>query len=208
MPSKLILRDLKENSYYHVFNSATSNKDLFREDGDYETFLYYLYLYTADPSKVLNKYPKLPKRLISSNLFGQIYIVSYVLLPSRFHIVLKQRQSDAISKFMKQLVNAYSTYYNKKYKQKGSIFNGRYKSIRLESEYLVAQISRFVHLKPSISGKVKDPKDYKWSSLTDTSITTSTRARFDSESEYFSFNIDKKSYDENFSKIEKLIIDK
>ena len=68
--------------------------------------------------KAPEKYPELPKRLKASNLYNEIYVVSYVLLPSKLHIVLKQRSSDSISKFMKQLINAYSTYYNKKYKQK------------------------------------------------------------------------------------------
>lgn len=201
MPSKYVVRDLKGNSYYHIYNSALPGSNLFLDTQDYQTFLYYLYIYTADPAKVKIKHPDLPKRLYSRNLFNDIFVVAYILMPDHFHLLLKQKNPDAMPRLLKQVINAYITYFNKKYSKSGTIFKGRYKSARVESEYLLTQMVRFVHLNTT------DFKTYEWSSYVDNDIADGLKARLGSETEREKFHLDKASYIENFPKIKDLTID-
>src|SRR3989344_8362013 len=91
MPSKYVVRNLRENTYYHVYNVGIGGSDIFLDDQDYETFLYYLYIYTAPPDAVAARYPDLPPRLAAKNLSQDIIVVAYCLMPNHFHLLLRQK---------------------------------------------------------------------------------------------------------------------
>jgi putative transposase len=201
MPSRFIVRNLQGNSYYHVYNSGSPKDNIFIDETDYRTFLYYLFIYSAPLELVLEKYPKLPARLKAKNMSKDIFLISYCLMPDHFHLLLKQTPPDAMPKFMKQVINGYLTYFSKKYKKQGSIFQGRYKSVRIESEYLLIQMIRFVHLNPS------EFQTYPWSSFTNPLGGAGITNRFKSVEEWKNFHNDKKSYEANFDKIKDLTID-
>ncbi len=201
MPSKFVVRNLKGNSYYHVYHSGNNGNNIFIDHEDYRTFLKYLYIYTSDPSKSILKYPDTPKRLYLRNLFNQVFIVAFILMPDHFHLILKQKTEKDVPTLLKQMVNAYITYFNKKYNKKGTVFNGRYKSTLIESEYLLTQMVRFVHLNSP------DFKTYEWSSYVTNDIADGLKARFETPEERERFHSDKASFVENFPKIKDLTID-
>ena len=207
MPLKFVVRNLIGNSYYHIYNSGIANANIFLDETDYNTFLYYLFIYSSTPKAVLDKYPRLPARLRAKNMSGNIFLISYTLMPTHFHLLIKQMSPDAMPKFMKQVINGYLTYFFKKYKKKGTIFQGRYKSVRIESEYLLTQMVRFVHLNPSISGLTKDIQTYRWSSYSNPIGGVSIINRFKSREDWENFHADIKSYEENLGKIRDLMID-
>ena len=128
-------------------------------------------------------------------------------MPNHFHILLKQESSNAMPKFMKQITNGYITYFNKKYKKTGRVFHGKYKSIKIESEYLLIQMTRFVHLNPSIARLVSNPQDYPWSSYITYLKTNEFINRFGSIEEWQKFHLDRNGYEQNLAKIAHLTID-
>lgn len=207
MPSKYVIRHLRENSYYHVYNRGVEGRNIFLDRQDYETFLYYLYVYIAAPAEIQERYPELPLRLKDKNLSGDIYLVAYCLMPNHFHLLLKQKSANAMPKLVKQVINGYTTYFNKKYKRTGTIFQGRYKSARIASEYLLVQMTRFVHLNPSIAKLCVNLRDYLWSSYVDHRLTSGIINRFGNVEDWEKFHLDKNSYELNFNKIKNLTID-
>jgi len=207
MPSKYVIRNLRGNSYYHVFNRGVNSRDIFLDRQDYETFLYYLYIYTKPPLDIQAKYPSLPTRLKAKNLSGDINLVAYCLMHNHFHLLLKQKSATAMPKFIKQVVNGYITYFNKKHKRNGTIFHGRYRSARIESDYLLVQMIRYVHLNPSIAGLCESLRSYTWSSYANHNITNGIINRFSSAEEWEKFHLDTNSYDLNIPKIKQLTID-
>jgi putative transposase len=207
MPSKYVVRNLRENSYYHVYNIGVANSVIFLENQDYETFLYYLFIYTSPRETVEVRYPDLPKRFAAKNLSEEILVVAYCLMPNHFHLLLKQKTSLAMPKMMKQVINGYTTYFNVKYKRAGSLLRGRYKSILVESEYLLVQMTRFVHLNPAISGLCRNPGDYAWSSYKNPLHTNEVINRFGTVAEWDTFHLDNNSYHLNLPKIRHLTID-
>jgi len=207
MPLKFLVRNLSENSYYHIYDKGVEGKNVFLDRQDHETFLYYLYIYTANPAEIKSKYPKLPPRLMAKNLSGDINLMAYSLMPNHFHLLLKQKSRDTMPKLLKQVINGYVTYFNKKYKRSGAIFRGRYKSVRVESEYLLLQMVRFVHINPSIHGLAPNLKDYPWSSYINNALTGKIINRFENVEDWEKFHMDQDSYQQNFSKIKHLTIE-
>lgn len=207
MPMKFVTRTFKSNAYYHVFNRGMGGREIFLDKEDYETFLYYLEIYTAPVESVAAKFPKLSQRLIRNNLNEEVKLISYVLMPNHFHLILKQKSARALPRLLKQVSNAYTTYFKAKYKSLGGVMQGRYRAVLIESEFLLVQMVRFVHRNPVSAGFSLDPRTYVWSSINDHSEENELLNSFGGVEEWDRFHLDLDSFEANLQKIKQLTID-
>ena len=92
------------------------------------------------------------------------YLHSYVLMTNHFHLLLETVDVD-ISDIMRNLNSFYTRFFNKKYDLVGHLFQGRYRSVLVEKEAYLMEVSRYIHLNPVRAGIVKNPEDYRWSSF-------------------------------------------
>lgn len=164
MPSKYVLRDFEEGAYYHVFNRGVEKRRIFLGIQDCKIFLYYLYIYSQPLEQVLKRYPDLPIRLWNKNLSVEIDLIAYCLMPNHFHILLRQNTKNGVSKFMKQVTNAFTEYFNKKYKRTGSLMQGPFKAVRVKNDEQLIHLSRYIHLNPVVSGISNHLPEHIWSS--------------------------------------------
>jgi len=76
-----------------------------------------------------------------------------------------------LSEFMKTLKQRFSFWYNKSHERSGPLWNGRFKSVLVESPALYDQdyahnaittMAAYIDLNPVRAGLVDDPKDYRW----------------------------------------------
>ena len=74
-----------------------------------------------------------------------------------------QRMWD-LGHFMKTLKQRFSSWYNKKHRRKGTLWEARYKSVLVENGYASRVMAAYIDLNPVRAGMVRDPKDYRWSS--------------------------------------------
>jgi putative transposase len=85
------------------------------------------------------------------------------LLADREQDGLRRRMGD-ISPFMKLLKQCYSISYNHRHSRVGTLWEGRYASILVESESrALSVVAAYVDLNPVRAGIVEDPADYRWS---------------------------------------------
>ena len=69
-----------------------------------------------------------------------------------------------ISQFMKEVKQRYSQSYNRRHERKGTLWEERFKSVVVEGDELALLMAGlYVDLNSVRAGKVKDPKDYRWS---------------------------------------------
>lgn len=148
MPSKFIVRNFIPDSVYHIYNKSIESKNLFIDDKDYNFFKIYLFIYTRPIDEISDKLPDVPKRLYSKNLSNEIELAGYSLMPNHFHLILKENKKGGISKLMKQMSNAYTLYYNQKYKKTGPLFNGRFKAVSIPND-LFPSLLRVIHTEPT-----------------------------------------------------------
>ncbi|MCP4458899.1 MAG: hypothetical protein GY816_12885 [Cytophagales bacterium] len=79
-----------------------------------------------------------------------------------------------LGEFMRHFNISYTSYFNRRYKRSGHLYQGRYKSMLIDSEKYLSMVSRYIHLNP-IRTKVMSKKSgkeklgflikYKWSSF-------------------------------------------
>lgn len=215
MPSKYRVRNFEENSFYHIFNRGVEKRKIFLDEQDYKIFLYYLFVYIKPLADVLAVYPELPLRLQARNLSDEIDLVAYCLMPNHFHFLLKQNTKMGFSKLAKQITNAYTEYFNKKYKRTGSLMQGTYKSVKVKSDEQLLHLSRYIHLNPIVSSLVKNLDDYPWSSYKDlVAGDKKSLCKIDilvnligSTGKYEQFSKDQIHYAKELKKVEGLTID-
>lgn len=213
MPSPYIVRNFTEGTY-HIYNRSV-DKLMFVDEDDYRTFLFYIYVYVKPSRQVLRTYPALPFRLQIKNMSNELDVFSYCLLPDHFHLLLRQSNKDAIPRFMKQLNNAYIEYFNKKYNRSGRLMHGRYKAAFVEKDEQILELSRMIHLHPTVT-EDSPAELYQWSSFReylDDSLDSFCNKRllmsyFSSASQYQSYVSDVNGFKASLQRLQPLIIEK
>lgn len=67
------------------------------------------------------------------------------------------------SKFIKELKQRFTQWYNRKNGRKGTLWEDRFKSVLVEdSEKALLTMAAYIDLNPVRAGMVSDPKDYRW----------------------------------------------
>lgn len=90
-------------------------------------------------------------------------IYAYCLMGNHIHLLLKENKED-LGIMFRRLGASYVYWYNKKYKRRGYLFQGRYKSEAVESDSYFLTVLRYIHQNPLKAKMVSDIADYPWSS--------------------------------------------
>ena len=81
---------------------------------------------------------------------------------NHYHLALETPEPN-LSAGMKWLQGVFATRFNRFRKERGALFQGRFKSILLEENHLSA-LCAYIHLNPVRAELVEAPEDYLWSS--------------------------------------------
>ena len=104
------LRIKHKNALYHITSRGNERRNIFGNDHDRNFFIKIL-------KESLNRY--------------HVILYSYILMSNHFYLLLETPLVN-ISEFMRQFNIIYTSYYNRKYKRVGHLFQGRYKSILVQ----------------------------------------------------------------------------
>lgn len=174
---------------YHVFNRGVDKRDIFLDDEDYFRFINGLFEFN-DETPVLNvkyyfdmKTMSVASRRINKEMVNEprdllVDVMLFTLMPNHFHLILRQKADQGITKFMRKLGTGYAMFFNKKYERSGVLFQGRFKAVMLEKQEHFQYLPYYIHSNPlslkyggrtSINwrSKVKFLEEYKWSSYPD-----------------------------------------
>lgn len=142
-------RIFEDGAYYHVYNRGNRKQQIFLNARDYERYL----------DKVIEYKKKYP-----------LEILAYCLMPNHIHFLVKQISSNVISRFMSDLCNSHSRYFNVKYDTVGSLYQGRFKAKKVDKDEYLTHLSRYIHLNPAdlfylTKDTFEQVSSYRWSSL-------------------------------------------
>lgn len=157
---------LVNGEYYHIFNRGSEKRDIFTKPRDYSRFRQTLYYYQfLGPKPSFSKFSKSDLNSFKPNRSQKVVdILCYCLMPNHFHFLVKQLKDHGISTFISQLSNSYTKYFNTRYRRIGPLLQGAFKAVRIETDEQLVHASRYIHLNPVVSGLVKMPQHYDWSS--------------------------------------------
>lgn len=214
MPGRIV--PLITGEIYHIFNRGTEKRVIFTQPKDYRRFKKILYYYQFQGPK-----PKFSEFSLSNpNSFNPatdnklVEIFCYCLMPNHFHLLIKQLKNKGISIFLSQISNSYTKYFNTKYSRVGSLLQGTFKSVFVESDEQFTHLSRYIHINPVVSGLVEKLEQYPWSSYEeymlgkgDICSTEEIHNYFTSRESYKDFLEDQVEYGEKLELIKHQLID-
>ncbi len=140
MPRRKVI--LKPGNYYHVYNRGNNRQLIFLER---ENYLYFL--------------RQLQARLVDQG----VDVIAYCLMPNHYHLLVFLQTED-FSKLMQGFSLAYTKAINKRYQRDGSLFQGRFNGIRVDSDEYLLTLTRYIHLNPVRANLVENAEDWEFSS--------------------------------------------
>ena len=136
------LRIEYEGAFYHIAARGNERKKIFLSRADYEKFLANLKDAAARFSVVVH---------------------CYVLMGNHYHLIIETPKAN-LSSFMHAIQSGYTTYFNRKRSRSGHLFQGRFKSILVDRDAYLLELSRYIHLNPVRAHMTDTPGTYPFSS--------------------------------------------
>lgn len=168
---------LVADQFYHVFNRSIASLPIFQDKRDYQRMLrtidYYRY---PKPPLRFSFFDRLPidkkddfLKELKSTKTPMVEIISYCLMPNHFHFLLRPFVNSGISDFIRNIQHSYSKYFNIKHDRLGSLFQGMFKAVLIETDEQFVHVSRYIHLNPVSSYiiEIEELENYSWSSFVD-----------------------------------------
>jgi REP element-mobilizing transposase RayT len=128
---------------YHITNRGNGRANIFVEGDDRRLFL--------------NKLASIMKE-------HGIKLYAYCLMTNHYHLLLETGNVH-IAESMRMLHTFYSKQYHLKYGTCGHLFQERYRSVLVQKENYLLEVSRYIHLNPVRARLVTVPEHYPWSSF-------------------------------------------
>jgi putative transposase len=163
-----------KGEFYHIYVHGIADFKIFPTEKDYQRFL--TLLFSANST---NSTPRLD-RSIDLNLVWDIIngkakigkslvdIICFCLMPTHFHLLLKERGDANISKYLHKILVSHSKYINLKYERRGHLFESKFHSKHINDNDYLLKISCYIHKNPKDLKPWKNKEHlYPWSSYQD-----------------------------------------
>lgn len=131
-----------EDALYHVTSRGNARQRVFRDDLDYERRMDWL------------------RRTVE--VYGW-RVHAFAMMPNHDHLFIETPRPN-LAAGMQYLNGSYTSYFNRRHRLVGHLFQGRYKAILIENEGHYWEISRYIHLNPVRARLAERPEDWAWSS--------------------------------------------
>ena len=131
-----------EGAFYHLLSRGNERSDIFLNDKDRTSFL-------DTVGEMSERY--------------EIDIFAYVLMDNHYHLLARTRQAN-LKKAMQWFGTTYTQRFNRRHFRNGHLFQGRYKSIIIQNDAYLLQLSYYIHRNPVRAGIVRRLTGYRWSS--------------------------------------------
>jgi len=131
-----------EGAFYHLLSRGNERSDIFVDEEDRSSFL--------------DAVAEMSERF-------DIDIFAYVLMDNHYHLLVRTRRAN-LKKAMQWFGTTYTQRFNRRHFRSGHLFQGRYKSIIIQNDAYLMQLSYYIHRNPLRAGIVNRLAGYRWSS--------------------------------------------
>jgi putative transposase len=139
-----IARVKSNTAIYHIMARSISEVNLFKDDEDKKKYLYIV----KDYQEIYN-----------------FKVYAYCLMDNHIHIIIDSNGAD-ISKIMHCINFKYASYFNRKYRRHGHLFQDRFKSKIVHDERYLFSLTAYIHNNPSDLPRYENNiKNYYFSSF-------------------------------------------
>lgn len=141
--------ELAVGEYYHIFNRGVDKRPIFTDERDRDRFLQTMRVFNDVDTPVGGL-----RTQLWGEQFGQqmtprkplVNIICYCINPNHYHFLLEQVAEAGVERFMHRIGTGYTKYFNAKHQRVGSLFQGPFKAIRVDSDAYLLHVSAYINL--------------------------------------------------------------
>jgi putative transposase len=119
---------------HHVMVRGIERRAIFRDEVDQRDFV---------------------ARLAAVTAAGAWEVYAWALLPNHLHLLVRTGRRP-LGRSMGALLGGYAGGFNRRHRRHGHLFQNRYRSIAVEEEPYLLELTRYIHLNPLRTGLVRD----------------------------------------------------
>ena len=123
----------KAGEYYHLYNRGARRKTIFSEVDNYIFVI-----------------RRLKKNCAKYNLT----LIAYCLIPNHYHLLVRQNAAFIAGFLAQYTFLSYTKAFNKRYQERGTLFEGRYGAKHVDSEAYLLYLCQYIHFNPVKDGIV------------------------------------------------------
>lgn len=155
------------DEFYHVYNKTIDNITPFVEHIMVDYFLGLVNYYRfSDITMCYSETCKLEQdqrnnyflRLKKNNKC-LVEILSYCIMPNHYHFLVRQKKKNGVSRYIGNIINAFTKHFNNYYERYGPLFIPQFKSKYIDNEEQLIHVSRYIHLNPYKSHIIQKKQD-------------------------------------------------
>ena len=132
--------------YYHLYNRGANRSTIFPGDLDYLDFL---------------------QRLRRNAALHGTALIAWCLMPNHFHLLVRQDGEDLSGHMVQCTCNGYAQAFNRRYGHSGTLFQGRFQRILVDSDEYLRHLCRYIHANPVKDGFALAPELWPYSNYAD-----------------------------------------
>jgi putative transposase len=132
--------------YYHLYNRGARRLTIFREERNYLFVLRRIKTYCASLG---------------------LTMIAYCLLPNHYHFLVRQDQQQTAGLLPQRVFNSYTKAHNKLYAHSGTLFEGRFKAILVDTDPYLHYLCQYIHANPVKHGMVAQVEAWPFSNYLD-----------------------------------------
>lgn len=161
---------LQFTTYYHIYNHANGDDNLFREQKNYPFFLKKYHQHIDPIAETIawclmpNHFHLLVKIKNEEEILSDFFKASNSSKVPNFGRVKEAIPSNFISKQFANFFSSYTQSFNKIYNRRGSLFIKSFKRKEITDENYLRNLILYIHLNPIHHGFTRKVEEWKWSS--------------------------------------------
>jgi len=136
-------RSIADHEIYHVLNRGNGGAGVFHTERDYVEFVRLL-------EDAKSSFP--------------VQLLGYCIMPNHFHLILRPEAADALGYFMHWLMTTHVRRHHVRRNTAGHVWQGRYKSFRIDGDAHFLMVLRYVERNPVRAGLAHSARAWRWSS--------------------------------------------
>lgn len=159
---------LNPSSYYHIYNHANGDDNLFRKAKNYPFFLSKYHLHIDPIAETIawclmpNHFPLLVK--IKEEVSLERDFPKFKTLENLSNEERQLKLSNLLSKQFSNFFSSYSQSFNKVYQRRGSLFLKNFKRKVIDNQAYLYQLIIYIHTNPIKHGFTLNILDWEWTS--------------------------------------------
>jgi len=157
---------------YHICNKSIANFGIFSDLDNAQRFITTLEHYncTTRPERLsyaIRNHSIQKRNIIYPKVNALVKFLAFIIMPDHYHILVKVLKDRSFIKYINDVENSFTRYFNTRFKRKGPLWQSSFRSVHIKDDEQLLHITRYIHINCTTTYLVDLPEEWEFSSYRD-----------------------------------------